>query len=165
MIWEHVRVSFDATKNTPIASQYHRVIALFCRGVEVVQQIMLQGKEGGRGSGGDANLIVDMLNVVSDGLLSDAEALGHLAICKPARHQPQDLHLTPAQAGGQLSTWHAPSESSSSQNSMHRVSVESASMRFHPEMHCGCFRCLSRAVGPPLGESMVDIGGREYLCG
>jgi hypothetical protein len=52
----------------------------FCRWP---QEIVLHGEERRRGAGGDADLTVDMLDVVGDGTLRDLQAARHLAVGQP----------------------------------------------------------------------------------
>lgn len=65
----------------------HRVNSLFCDDSRVVEEAVLQGEEGRRRPCGDTALVVDMLDVVASGLLSDAELLAYLACREATRDQ------------------------------------------------------------------------------
>ena len=54
------------------------MFALFVASFHVSKEIMFRGKEGGRSAGRDANLIIDVLDVVVYGLLGDDEKASYL---------------------------------------------------------------------------------------
>src|SRR5215217_5918792 len=66
----------------------------------VGEQVVLHGEEGGGGAGGDADLVVDVLDVVPDRDLRDRERARHLLVGQAARQQAQHRDLAFAQAGG-----------------------------------------------------------------
>ena len=61
---------------------------------------MPQGEERGAYAGGDADLVVDVLDVVVDGLRRQDEELGHLAVRSALADQAKHLDLAIGQAGG-----------------------------------------------------------------
>jgi hypothetical protein len=76
----------------------HRVFALFVASFQVSKEIMFRGKEGGRSAGRDANLIIDVLDVVVYGLLGDDEKASYLLFGVTTRNQSQYFHLALAQS-------------------------------------------------------------------
>ncbi len=50
-------------------------------------EVVLDGEEGRRSTCGDCNLVVDMLDMVVDGLLREDETLGDLLLGVPTRDQ------------------------------------------------------------------------------
>ena len=56
-------------------------------------ETVLVGVGGRRGAGREPELDEDVLEVTSDGVLADAEGLGHLAVGHPRRHDSQHIAL------------------------------------------------------------------------
>ena len=61
--------------------------------------LTVEGPPGGRGTVGDAELDVDVLDVVVGGLRRDEQLLGDLARGRPVSDEPQHLCLAGRQAG------------------------------------------------------------------
>ena len=68
----------------------------FCL-VHVAQKVVLHSKESSGCSRGDADLIVDVLDMVMNGAFRDRESFCHLAIGMPASDQPEDFDFTVTQ--------------------------------------------------------------------
>lgn len=72
----------------------HRVIARRADRQKLqLQQPVLDRKNRGRCTGRDADLVVDVLDVMADRLRRDAERRGHFAIRVTLRHEAKDLDL------------------------------------------------------------------------
>ena len=80
----HKALSCCYEECTWICAKEHGLFSLFFCLVHVVQKIVLHGEEGSRCSRGDADLIVDMFDVVLNGALRDRKSFRHLAIGMPA---------------------------------------------------------------------------------
>src|SRR5689334_15939946 len=72
------------------------------RGVAEGEEPVLGREQGGRRAGRDADLRVDVLDVVADRLRRDLELPGDLLVEQAAREQPQDLDLARREAGRAL---------------------------------------------------------------
>src|SRR5687768_14005096 len=77
-----------------------------CRG----DQVVLEGEQGGSGPGGDAELGVDVLDVVFGGATGDAQPSPDLRVRAALGDEAEDLHFPLAQpAGPQVgSGWRVP---------------------------------------------------------
>ena len=67
-----------------------------------VNEVVLEGPERRRGPAADAGLLVDVLDVVPDGLGRDAEILGDRLVRLAAHEHEEDFQLALGQPGGQL---------------------------------------------------------------
>src|SRR6266508_2788585 len=67
-----------------------------------VDEVVLEGPERRRGPAADAGLLVDVLDVVPDGLGRDAEILGDLLVGLAAHEHEEDFQLALGQPGRQL---------------------------------------------------------------
>jgi hypothetical protein len=92
-------------------------------GVEVGEEVVPHCEEGGRGAGGDIDLVVDVLNVITHRLLGDREAARHLAVGQAAREQSQHLDLALAQARGQQVPPRPRAMPSRAQDRIHHVAI------------------------------------------
>src|SRR5229473_3967436 len=125
------------------------------------QEVVLHGKEGSRCASGDVNLVVDVLDVVVDGLLGDHEKLAHLLLGVSARDQSQHLHFALAEPGHQFSTGRAHAVTCSGQHAVDSFTVESPCTHLASQL-LGCrLRCARWTVGSRLDHRVVDIGCGE----
>jgi hypothetical protein len=65
----------------------------------VHRRVLCLPEEGSPRAGGDPNLIVDVLDVVVDGLHRDDELTGDLLFGVTTRDEPQDYHLALGETG------------------------------------------------------------------
>ena len=73
------------------------MFALFVASFGVSKQIVFCGEEGGSGAGGDANFVIDVLDMVVYGLFGDNEHTRYPLFGVAACDQPQNFHLALAQ--------------------------------------------------------------------
>ena len=64
-------------------------LGLFFGRVSVAQEALLHGEEGGGGSRGNADLLVDVFDMVMHGTLRDSEPCCHLTVGMAASDQPE----------------------------------------------------------------------------
>jgi hypothetical protein len=67
--------------------------------LRIIKEPVLQGEQGGGGSGRYADFGVDVLYVVADCLLGDAQCFGDVSVRHATCEQRQHLHLTNGEAG------------------------------------------------------------------
>ena len=125
-------------------------------------QVMLHGEEGGPGAGGDADLGVDVLDVVVDRLGEIERSAAICLVGVAAREQAQHLHLALAQPGDAVAArlgrtrWPAAASTASTASPSSRPAR--ASRRSSAAAAVGR---AGRAVGSRLGHRLVGIGGGE----
>src|SRR5260221_14510004 len=93
--------------------------------VSLSQQVLLHREEGGGGGRGDAELVVDVLEVMARGLHRDLERRGNLFVGEPAGHEAQDLELAVAEAARSRGL-RARLVSGPRQDGFYRVAVEAS---------------------------------------
>ena len=126
---------------------------------------MLHGEERSRRAGGDADLVVDVLDVMVDGPFGDDELSGHLAVAETAREEPEHLHLPIAQAGWPLAARPSNPVARRSEHGVHGLAVEASSANFAAQLVCGLVRRERQAVWSWLGHGVVCIGRGEGAGG
>ena len=109
----------------------------------------------------NADLVVDVLDMVLDRVLREEELLGHVTVGEAARQEPQHLDLPLAEAGRPLPPGSGDAVPSFSQHGTDGVTVQSAHS-------CLATQFLSRllggqrgTVGARLGHGLVGIGGGQ----
>src|SRR5215211_3324744 len=73
--------------------------ALLCRAREAADDAVLDGEQAGAGPVGDAELAVDVLDVVADGLLADEQVAGDVTVGPALGDQAQHLDLPGGEPG------------------------------------------------------------------
>ena len=69
---------------------------------QLVQQVVLDGKQGSGDPGTDADLVIDVLQVVPNGVLAQEQLPGHLSPAESAGQQAEELDLAAGKAAGPL---------------------------------------------------------------
>src|SRR5712692_4982099 len=129
------------------------------------QEVVLHSKEGSRCASGDVNLVVDVLDVVVDGLLGDREKRADLLLGVAACDQSQDLHFALAEPGHQCSTGQVNAVTCRGQHAVDRFTVESPCTDLASQLLGSSLRCARGTVGPWLDHRVVDIGcGKNPGC-
>src|SRR6266702_2202668 len=80
-----------------LIAQKHRLFDLFLCFIYLIEEMVLHGEEGRGSSRRDADLGVDVLNMMVDGGCGDGEKGRHLAIGVSASDQPEHLDLAVSQ--------------------------------------------------------------------
>ena len=150
----------------------HRLARLFFGGPTCLEQIMLQGEVGGRGTGRHAQLVVDVLHVMVDGAHREVQALGHLAIGKPPRNESEDLHFALAQASGPIALPSANPVPGRAEHGVGRVSIQAPGAYGGLQLVRGGLWRAGRTMRPCLGQRVVNsaaarsrASGRSIVAG
>jgi hypothetical protein len=149
-------------KGTRKQWQRHRVNALLAGSIHGIEQVVLQREEGRARTRGDADLVVDVLNVVPDGFLGDDEPLRHLSIREAARDQTQHLYLAVTQVRWPDPARRAFDMACRSQHRVHCILVEPVGADLVAQALGGVFGGARRSVRAALGHRMVHVGGGQH---
>ncbi len=141
------------------------MFALFVASFGGCEEVVFCGEEGGGGTGGDANLIVDVLNVVVYGLFGDNKYTRYLLFRVAACDQAQDFYFTLAQTHNEFATGGPYLVACRRENALHCFTIESSCTGFALQLRGSDFRCQGGAMWTWLGHCLVDIGCREYAGG
>jgi hypothetical protein len=115
------------------------VIALFVALWHGGEQIVFGGEEGGSRAGGDADFVVDVLDVVVDGLHRNDELASDLLFGVTARDEPQDFHLALGEAGHEFPARPAYRVTRRCEHTIGGLPIEPARAGFAAQLFGGAF--------------------------
>ena len=129
-------------------------------GLLLGQESVLTANRLGGGAARGADLGVDVLDVVADGLRRDHEPAADLLVRQPAREQPQHLDLARGQARRALAAArHA--VAGGAEHGLDRVAVEAAGPDLGAQLARRPPRPSAPAGGARLAHRLVGVGGAE----
>ena len=141
----------------------HRVIARRAQRQQLrIQQPVLDRKNRGRRTGRDADLVVDVLDVMPDGLGRDAERRGHFAIRATLCHEAKDLDLAIGQiarARRHRAPW---TRAGAGQHRLHGLWIKPAGRHFLPQLTGRVVERPRGTMWPRLQHGLARIGRREH---
>jgi len=122
---------------------------------------MFEGEEGGTRAGGDADFVVDVLDMAIDRLGGDVQ-LGSDGFDRlAAREQPQHFHFALAETGYQLAPGGGGSLSGGGQHGVDGFVVQPPGFHFASEFFGGLFGQESRSVGALFAFDLIKIRGDQ----
>jgi hypothetical protein len=69
---------------------------------ELIQEAVLDRKQGGGDPGADADLVIDVFQMVSNGVFAQEQLCGHLSPAEPSGQQAEELDLAAGKAARPL---------------------------------------------------------------
>ena len=124
-------------------------------------EVVLERPDRRRGPAADAGLLVDVLDVVPDGLGRDAETLGDRLVGLAAHEHEEDLELALGQPGRQLARSLPHAVAGGSEHRVDGFRVEPPLFGLAHQLRLGRRRVESRPVGPCLAHRGVAVRGGE----
>src|SRR5260221_1891498 len=125
------------------------------------QEVVLHGEKSRRGACGDADLVVNVLEVVAGRLDRNIERRGDFLVGHTSSDETQDLDLAITQSAGALGlqTRLVPR---GAEYGFDRVAIESALPRLFSELVGGQIGKHAGSVGATLGHGLVHVRRPEY---
>src|SRR5712691_4743854 len=127
-------------------------------------EVVLHREHRRRGAGGNANLGVNVLDMVPRRLGRDDEALRDVAVRPAGCNHLQDFHLAVAETRGPGGTRGRGAMTRDLQDGADGLAIEPALRDLHRELIRRRGRCESWPIWALLRHSLERIGGREDPC-
>jgi hypothetical protein len=137
-------------------STTHRANAL-CR----VNEVVLERPDGCRGATSNADLLVDVLNVVAHGLGGDAEILGDLLIGSASHEDEENLELSVRQTGRAVARPFAHAMPGGAEHRVDCIRVEPSCGDLALKLRLGGRRVERGPVRPRLAHGSIAVGRRK----
>src|SRR5216683_826367 len=127
-------------------------------------EVVLHREHRGRGAGGNADLGVNVLDMVPCRLGRDDEAQRHVAVRPASCNHLQDFHLAVAQTCGPDGTRGRGAMTRRFEDGADSLAIQPALSDLRREVIRGRGRCESWPIWSLLRHSLVRIGGRQDTC-
>ena len=130
----------------------------------VTDQTVPDGEEARQGAAGNADLLIDVFDVIAGGLARNHQTLCDFGVGQSQSQEPQDLDLARSEAGRQASAA-GDMLARRTQDRIDRTAVESARIRLGSKVNRRILRGVRGPMRSWLQPGPVGVGRRENPTG